>query len=182
MLQSSPTKTAMNSSTSTFVFQLLTVLFLTFSLPGYAAMSVVPNPPTFQQAVQADPTAFKDVKVKKIGFFKRIRMVWEAKKAKMRPTSEGEKASTLAKAALFLFIGSIGLSLLLSAVSTASAVISTIASLAMLASLVIALIVLFGDENRKSKAIAKAIVIVWGVMLLLSLLFLVLIITAFSGW
>lgn len=172
----------MNSSTSTSVFQLLTVLFLTLSLPGYAAMSVVANPPTVQHAVHADPTGFKDVKVKKLGFFKRIRMVWEAKKAKMRPTSEGEKASTLAKTALFLFIGSIGLSLLSSAAATTSAVISTLISLAMLASLVIALVVLFGDENRRSKAIAKAIVITWGVLVLLAMLFLVLIIAAFSGW
>lgn len=172
----------MNSSTSTAVFSFLTFLFLMLSLPGHAAMSVVGNPPTVQRAVQADPSGLKDVKVKKLGFFKRMRMVWEAKKAKMRPTSEGEKASTLAKAALFLFIGSIGLSLLASAAATTSAIISTIISLAMLASLVIALIVLFGDENRKSKAIAKAIVITWGVMVLLAMLFLLLIIAAFSGW
>lgn len=176
----------MKSSNTTFVLHLLTLLLLTLQLPGNAASSGGAIQPTVQHAVQPrwfqSPTTTKPGKLRQLGFVKRIKLFWESKKAKMRPTSEGEKASTLAKAALFLFIGSIGLSLLLSAVTTASAIISTIASITMLASLIIALIVIFGDENRKSKAIAKAILITWGVMIVLALLFFVLLIAVLSGW
>ncbi len=83
---------------------------------------------------------------------------------------EGEKASTLAKASLYLFLGSLGLSMLANAVAMASAVIGGIVSLAFLASIVLAFIVLFGDENRKSKAYAKAVLWVTGIMVLITLL------------
>jgi hypothetical protein len=40
-----------------------------------------------------------------------------------------------------------------------TAIISAIVSLAFLASIVLSFIVLFGDENKKSKAIAKTVLI-----------------------
>ena len=99
---------------------------------------------------------------------------------KKRPI-EGEKASMLAKIALYLFIGGIGISVIGSALAY-SAILSILASLAMLASIVIALIVLFSDENRRSKAIAKAILIISAVSIILSFLFLILLLSLLFSW
>ena len=159
----------------TFTFLLL------FSLPCHAAMSSIANP-TLQQAEQGEATSFHgEGKVNKLGFFKRIRMVKDVRLAMKKRPIEGEKASKLARIALYLFIGGIGLSYILSAFTT-SAILSTLVSLALLASIVIALIVLFSDENRRSKAIAKAILIISAIGILLSVLFLYLLLVLFSGF
>jgi len=161
----------------------LTVFFLLLlASPAEAALSSRDVAPTVQRAGHADPTAYREAKGKKLGFFKRMKLVWEVKKAGMRPTSEGEKASTLAKTALYLFLGGVGLSLAVSFAATSTSIISAIASLAILASIVLSFIVLFGDENRKSKAIAKALLIVNGVMILITLVVFVAIIAAFAAW
>ncbi len=101
----------------------------------------------------------------------------------MRPTSEGEKASTLAKTALFLFLGGIALSLVVNGLAvTSTPIIATIAILAWLTSLVLAMIVLSGDENRKSRAIAKAVLIAHAVIVLITLVLFVAVIAALAAW
>jgi len=126
---------------------------------------------------------YRAAKPKKLGFFKKMKLVWEAKKAGMRPTSEGEKASTLAKTALFLFLGGIALSLVVNGLAvTSTPIIATIAILAWLTSLVLAMIVLSGDENRKSRAIAKAVLIAHAVIVLITLVLFVAVIAALAAW
>lgn len=119
------------------------------------------------------------------GFWKNIKFKWKSAKAALRQKAEsqGEKASTLAKLALYLFAGSMALNLLVSlAFTNVAPAVSAIISIAFLASLVISLIILFSDENRKSKAIAKTILIITGVMVLLAILLLAVVIIALSGW
>ncbi len=107
--------------------------------------------------------------------------IWK-KKLKKHLGLEGEKASTMAKVALYLFLGSTALSLIISLTAAmVSAIIPAIISVAFLASIVLAFIVLFDDENRKSKAIAKAILIITGIYVLITLLALFAILLFFAA-
>ncbi len=118
----------------------------------------------------------------KIRLFKKIRMFMDTKRAMRKHQGNAdEKASTMAKVALYLFLGAIALGLLNAAAAVSTAIISTIVSLAFLVSLILALIIVFSDENRKSKAIAKAILVVYGIMILITLVVFAAVIVALSG-
>jgi hypothetical protein len=115
-------------------------------------------------------------------FFK-ISTAWQDAKAKIKRKTvvEKEKASFKAKLALYLFIGAIVLQLLLRAASIYTPVISTIIGLAYLASIALALIVVFSDENRKSKAIAKTLLIIYGISIIISILLFIFLILLFAA-
>lgn len=73
------------------------------------------------------------------------------------------------------------LQLILRAASTVTPVISTIIGLAYLASIVLSLIVVFSEDNRKSKAIAKALLIVYAISILITLVLFIFLIAFLSG-
>ncbi|MGI9160507.1 MAG: hypothetical protein ACR2K1_12225, partial [Saprospiraceae bacterium] len=76
-----------------------------------------------------------------------------------------KKLSKLARAALYLFVGGLVVSLLASA--TGLVLIGYLASAAFLATVVLCVMVLLDDEQNKiSRNLAKALLIVYGAMLL----------------
>ncbi len=159
----------MKSVTIISPFRLLVLAVMLFSaLTGYAASSSIGTSPTVQCASQEAPIALKRANVKQLCFFQRIRMVWEAKKAKMRPTSEGEKASTLATIGLVFFI--VGLIIWLLFSFSGSAIATIVGAPLVASSIVISLIVLSSEGNKKSKGIAKGILITVGTAILTVLL------------
>lgn len=160
------------------------LVFMLMPTPNFGAMSAKQHP-CLQAERQVGIAPGIQAELKKNRFFKKISKIKQVKKSlkkRFQFLMESEKASSLAKAALYLFLGSIGLSILSSLAVTSTAIISTIVSLAFLASIVLAFIVLFGDENKKSKAIAKTILIITGVMVLITLVALVALIVAFAAW
>ncbi|TNE55559.1 MAG: hypothetical protein EP344_13225 [Bacteroidetes bacterium] len=139
------------------------LLFLSLLVPvrGYATMENVP--PVTEQSWQDGLAMRSRENVKKPGLFKKVRMFRQAKKALKQQVPEGEKASKLARIALILFISWGVLALI------PVPFISGLAGIAWLVSVVLAFIILFGEENRKSKAIAKAILIISAVLLVAAL-------------
>jgi hypothetical protein len=158
------------------------LVFMLMPTPNFGAMSAKQHP-CLQAEKQVGIAPGIQSELRKIGFFKKISKIKQIKKSlKKRLTMEREKASTMAKLALYLFLGSIGLAILNSAAAMSTAIISAIVSLAFLASIVLSFIVLFGDENKKSKAIAKTVLIVAGLMVLITLILFVAVIVAFAAW
>lgn len=158
------------------------LVFMLMPTPNFGAMSANQHP-SLQSERQVGIAPGVQSELKKIGFFKKISKVKQIKKSlKKRIIMEKEKASTMAKVVLYLFLGSLGLGILSSMAVMSTAIISTIVSLAFLASIILSFIVLFGDENKKSKAIAKTVLIVAGIMVLITLILFVAIIVAFAAW
>jgi hypothetical protein len=148
--------------------------------PAFAAISNI-NQSSYQCAPAIKTKKAHGFKHRASKFGKRVKEFFRLKSMQYGAFLEGEKASTLAKASLFLFLGSIGLNLLANAVAIASVAIGVIVSLAFLASIVLAFVVLFGDENRKSRAIAKAVLWVTGIMVLLTLVLIGFLFFLFAG-
>jgi hypothetical protein len=123
-----------------------------------------------QIAVERNAETNNNFRKRSLKFAKRTKQIFKEKIKKIRAVLEGEKASTLAKASLFLLLGSIGLRLLFYAAQAVSVAIGAILGIAFLASIALALIVLFGDENKKSRAIAKAVLWVAGLIVFITLL------------
>ncbi|MCC6722959.1 MAG: hypothetical protein IT258_00520 [Saprospiraceae bacterium] len=169
-------------SKTLFCTFLVAMLVLTgqTTMPLMAAISNS-HASTHQIATEVHVKKGQRFKTKASHFFKRAKQFWKEKTAKISALLEGEKASTLARTALYLFLGSLGLSILASAAAFASAAISAIVALAFLASIVLSFIVLFGDENRKSRAIAKAILITTGILIFLTLAIYALVIVILLG-
>ncbi|MCF8248083.1 MAG: hypothetical protein K9J37_22980 [Saprospiraceae bacterium] len=169
-------------SSFTLTLLLLLVTFLWLPVSIYGAMST-DGPQLGQTKKQVGIAPKANEKHTNQAVFKDFckTRLWK-KKLKSHPGLEGEKASTLAKAALYLFLGSTALSLIISlTVAMVSTIIPAIISIAFLASIVLAFIVLFGDENKKSRAIAKTILIIAGIYVLISLLVLFAVLLLFAA-
>jgi hypothetical protein len=111
----------------------------------------------------------------KVKIVKKIR-----KDLRMRGNNaEGEKPSKLAWIALGTFAGYFLLSILASVV--VSTFLTVLGGLAFLASLILAIVILATEDNRKSKLIAKIILITYGVLLLFAVILLAALIVAW-GW
>lgn len=154
-----------------FLHAILVSLFMMSSQssnPAFAAISTNQNS-TYQCAIAVKSKKKSRIKTRIFHFVSHAKHAFKAKRKKFRDLMEGEKPSTLAKASLFLLLGGIGLSLLASAAALASAVTSVIVSLALITSVVLAFIVLFGDENKKSRAMAKAVLWTMGVLVFITL-------------
>ena len=91
-----------------------------------------------------------------------------------------KKLSKLARAALYLFIGGLLVSLLASA--TGLVLIGYLATGAFLATVVLCVMVLLDDEQNKiSRNLAKALLIVYGSILVLGLALFIALLAAFAG-
>lgn len=92
-----------------------------------------------------------------------------------------KKLSKLARAALYLNIAYLVASLI--SLLGATALILSLGSAALIASLVLCVLVLFDDDqNKASRNLAKALLIVWGVMFALGLALLLFLILLLSSW
>lgn len=149
------------------------IVFLSCQVPTpvFSAISNT-NLSTYQSAIEVNKKEKSGFKHRAQKFAKSAKQSLKERLRIFLAMMRGEKASTLAKTALFLCIGSIGLIVLDLAVAFSIHLIPLlfILYLAFLASGVLALIVLFGDQNKKSKAIAIATLIIWGVWVLLTVL------------
>ena len=136
-------------------------------IPGSESQAAVISP-TFSS--QIDSTAEGHIiptfKQKKTGFFEKFRAIKVLKKLVREQTESGEKPSKLARAALIIFAASI----IVGAFSNALPVFGYLSLLGILASNIMAMIVLFGTENKNSRKIAKGILIATLVMLILAVL------------
>lgn len=91
-----------------------------------------------------------------------------------------KKLSKLALAGLYCSIGALGLSLIASLLGVL--VLSYLSSAAMLAAIVLCILVLLDDDqNKASRNLAKALLIVWGAMLLLGTVLLVALLTTLGA-
>ena len=91
-----------------------------------------------------------------------------------------KKLSKLARAALYLFIGGPLIGLLASA--TGLVLIGYLSSAAFLAAVVLCVMVLLDDEQNKiSRNLAKALLIVYGAMVLLGLALIIALLATFAG-
>ncbi|MBK8968925.1 MAG: hypothetical protein IPM36_20075 [Lewinellaceae bacterium] len=97
------------------------------------------------------------------------------KALKKAAAAEGDKASPLARASLILFIGSFVVGFI------PATFFSIVSSLAFLLSVIFAFIVLFSEGNRKSKAIAKTVLIIAGIFVILSLAVIAVILATWAG-
>ena len=100
-------------------------------------------------------------KVQKVGFFQQIRAVKALKKHLRTQGKEGEKASKMARFALGLFIVSYVVAGLL---STILPFFLYIALAGIATSLLLSAIVLAKEDNRKSRKIARTVLIVTGII------------------
>lgn len=102
-----------------------------------------------------------------VGFFKKLQRIKIAKRMinTRRGRTEGERASPLARVALGLYFGSLAVLLIPTYLSVA------VSFLAFFTSIVLACVVLLKKPNRKSKKIARTILIVSGLLAILLLVF-----------
>ncbi len=159
----------------------LLIFSLQFISSATAAISNIGITTKCQIAVERNAETSKSLKERSLNWARRTKQILKEKFKKIRAVLEGEKASTLSKASLFLLLGSIGLRLLIYSVQSVSVAIGAILGIAFLASIVLALIVLFGDENKKSRAIAKAVLWVAGLMVFITLLLLAFVLVLLAG-
>ena len=148
-------------------------ILMLFPPPAYSNLSNTEFPAS-EKMQQNQPQAGKTTSAKKTGLFKKIQMLSALKKAMKEQPVEGEKASKLARVALILFISSFV------AGSLPVPFLAILGSVAFLTSIVLAFIVLFSEDNRKSKAIAKTILIVSAILVVLGLVFILAILAALT--
>lgn len=154
------------------------LLFILLALPAHTATANNIAATTDSMRI-ALPGVGATSETKKTGLFKKVRMIRDLKKALKQQPVEGEKASRMARIALILFLSCFALSLIGGLAGVA--VISLLSSLAFVGSVVLAFIVLFSEDNRKSRAIAKTILIIAGVMLVLSVVLILALISVLGG-
>lgn len=166
-----------------FLSMLFAFLFGLMASPTQAAMSTTGTAIERQNASASHAFRHHEGNSKKrLGLFQRFKKFRQGQIGKLKALKkESEKASTMSKLALGLFLGSIALSYLISASTVYTPAISAILSIAFLASIVLSLIVLFSEENRKSKAIAKAILIISAVMIIIMLLIVAVVLVVLLG-
>jgi len=147
----------------------LTLFLLAFLMliPGSEARATVfsPSAPSLIDSI-AEGHIIPTLKQKKPGFFEKFRAIKALKKLVREQTESGEKPSKLARAALIIF----GASIIVGAFSNALPVFGYLSLMGILASNIMAMIVLFGTENKNSRKIAKGILIATLVMLILAVL------------
>ncbi len=132
-------------------------MLLLLSPTGYANLQYAPaiRPQTARQSLQLKTG-------EKIGFFKKFKFAKALKKSMKRPMpAEYERASPRALTALGLFIGSFLIWWL-----PVGFFFVYVSALGFLISIILACLVLFVEENRKSRTIAKIILITAGVAIL----------------
>jgi len=147
----------------------LTLFLLAFLMliPGRESQAAVVSPtPSSQIDSIAEGHIIPTLKQKKPGFFEKFRAIKALKKLVREQTESGEKPSKLARAALIIF----GASVIVGAFSNALPVFSYLSLLGILASNIMAMLVLFGNENKNSRRMAKAILITTLVLLILAVL------------
>jgi hypothetical protein len=147
----------------------LTLFLLAFLMliPGPESQAaVVSYTPSSQIDSIAEAHIIPTLKQKKPGFFEKFRAIKALKKLVREQTETGEKPSKLARAALILF----GASVIFGAFSNTLPVFGYLSLLGVLASNIMAMVVLFGNENKISRKIAKGILIATLVMLILAVL------------
>ena len=105
-------------------------------------------------------------KHKKPGFFQKFRAIKALKQLVREKEQEGQEASKLAKIALAIFAGS----LILGVFSNWIPFLGYLAFGGLLASNIIALIVLLNEPNRKSRKIARTILVTTLILLILAVL------------
>lgn len=167
----------MKTPTSYRILRIFSLLFfILWVLPGYATLEYKPGTAGEKSSRIELNTRHTKARSGKVGFFQKIRMFKTLKKAlKKAIAAEDDKASPLARASLILFIGSFVVGFI------PVTFFSIVSSLAFLLSVIIAFIVLFSDSNRKSKAIAKTVLIVAGILLLLSLAVILVFLSTWAG-
>ena len=147
----------------------LTLFLLAFTMliPGSKSQAAVISP-TFSTQIDSvtEGHIIPTLKQKKPGFFEKFRALKALKKLVREQTESGEKPSKLALAALTIFAASV----IVGAFSNALPVFGYLSLLGILASNIMAMIVLFGKENKNSRKIAKGILIATLVMLILAVL------------
>jgi hypothetical protein len=155
---------------------LLAILML-FSTTGFSETAT--SEPILKSSEGMEQMAGIKAHSKKTGLFKTFRMVKELRKDFKKKDGTNDKPSKMAWAALILFCSGIALNILTGPLGIVF--LAGLASLAVLASIILSFIVVFSDENRKSKAIAKTILIISGIALILTVIMIIALINAFGG-
>jgi hypothetical protein len=147
----------------------LTLFLLAFTMliPGSETQAAVISP-TFSTQIDSatEGHIIPTLKQKRPGFFEKFRAIKALKKRVREQTESGEKPSKLALVALTIFAASV----IVGAFSNALPVFGYLSLLGILASNIMAMIVLFGNENKNSRKIARGILIATLVMLILAVL------------
>ena len=167
----------MKSPSSYRISRIFTLLFFVLWVsPGYASLEYSQGTDAHKNSRIELNTGRTKARSEKVGFFQKIMMLKTMKKAlKKTAAVEDDKASPLARAALILFIGSFVLGFI------PVTFFSVVSSLAFLISVICAFIVLFSESNRKSKAIAKTVLIIAGILLVLSIAVILVILGTWAG-
>jgi len=116
------------------------------------------------------------VKMKKPGLFQQIRAIKAIKKYVKEQGREDEKASKLANIAKILFVSYFALAFL----TQIAPFFAYLAGAAFITSIILAIIILFDEDNPKSRRIARLILIISGIMAALGVI-LVALLLSFLG-
>ena len=143
------------------------ILGIGHALPVYA-LEAIPLTAHSTETVAQDKSENTGKTYKKPGFFKQLRMVKSLKKElkHLKTWTEDEKASRLANTALLLF----PLSLILMAMASIVGFLVYVGLALLLTSNIISFVVLSTEENKKSRKIAKSILIATLALVLLGVL------------
>ena len=135
-----------------------------------ASSTVLPS--TGDVTATSEPQA----KMKKSGLFKRIHTIKALKKYVKEQGREGEKASKLANIAKILFVSYFALAFL----AQVAPFFVYLAGVAFITSVILAILILFDEDNPKSRRIARLILIISGILAALGLILFALLISAFG--
>lgn len=111
--------------------------------------------------------------MKKSGLFQRIHAVKALKKYVKEQGREGEKASKLANFAKICFLSYFGLVFL----TQVAPFFAYLAGAAFIISIILAILILFDEDNPKSRRIARLILIIGGILTALGLILLALLLS-----